>query len=357
MKRTIIFLTLLFLLVLPVFAQSFDLRTVAIVNLIRSEPISGRDLRNEVELVERTSGRTLTPAQRQGVLDEMINERLAIQAAERDRVTVTENEVNQHMQQLRGILQQSMGRQPTEAEFAQAIRNEFGMELPAYRERIRRQMIVQKYLMSQKESLISTIRPPTAEEIQREFNLRRAEFIRPETVEFVAIQISFGQDAASRTRARERGEQMLREIGSNISIFDRKVDEASMPNSGYQAGAGALPRIPEAQREFGQDFINVAFNLRQGEVSRLIETPVSYVIMKVTRNLDFRTLELDDIVPTHLLMRAGVDPRVNVSVRNFLQNLLFAQNQQAVLTQASQELVTELRAGRSFQILETNLNW
>ena len=107
---------------LPVFAQA-DLQPAAIVNLSRSEPITVKQLRTEVELRERGAGRALNADERRQILDIMINERLAIQAAERDRIAVSENEINQQFQQLRAGMVQAIGRQPTDAEFATAVQN------------------------------------------------------------------------------------------------------------------------------------------------------------------------------------------------------------------------------------------
>ncbi|MCL2411088.1 MAG: SurA N-terminal domain-containing protein [Treponema sp.] len=374
MKR-IIFVLIGLLTAISGFSQA-SLQPAATINLIRTEVITVGQLRAEVERFESSQqqvqlfrmqlaqemGRTPTDAElnrrlRLHILDVIINERLALQAAERDRIMISDNEINQQMQQLRGVLAQQLGRPPTDAEFERAIREESGLSVAEFRDQMRRQMVVQRYLLHTKGDLINSARPPTDEEIQREFNLRRGDFVRPETVEFVAIQIPFGNNAASRTAARTRADQLIREIGSNMAVFDRLVEESVLPNSGFNAGPGSLPRIPEAQAQFGQDFINVAFTLQQGQVSRLIETPNAYMIIKVTRNLEFRVLEIDDLVPPHILMQAGVDPRINVSVRNFLGQLLGLQRQQTVLAQASQELVTELRTGRTFQIFENNINW
>ena len=163
MKR--IFIFLLFSLVLTAFGFSqADLQPVATINLIRTEQITVRQLRTEVERMERMSGRTLSQAERGQVLDVMINERLAIQGAERDRalaaaagfqLTATESDINEQMQQLRGAMQQQLGRPPTESEFAQAVREESGLDVPAFREQLRRQMIIQKYLMYKKGDLIN----------------------------------------------------------------------------------------------------------------------------------------------------------------------------------------------------------
>jgi len=347
MKRTVLFTVLCFLAAVSGFAQA-DLQPAAIVNLVRTEPITVRQLRVEVERLQTANGRVLTQAERVQVLDLMINERLALQAAERDRVTITENEVNQQMQQFRNNMAQQIGRQPTDAEFSQAVFQQSGLDLTAFREETRKQMIVQKYLLARKGELINSARVPTDEEIVNEYNLLRSNLVRPETIRFSMIQVPYGSDAASRARARELANRLFQEIGSNPSKFDEVAARSVAPNSGYQAGdAGFLPRNQEASSVVGPEFINVAFGLRQGEVSRLIEGVQGFQIIKITENYALRNLELDDI------FQLGS----RVTVREYIGQALYSQRQQAVLAQASQELVTELRAGRSFQVFENNLNW
>ena len=355
MKRTIFLVILGSLIAVSVFSQA-DLQPAAIVNLIRSEPITVKQVRTEIERFEKGLGRTLSENERREVLDTMINERLVIQAAERDRISITENEVNQQIQQLRGAMAQQIGRQPTDAEFNQALREQGGMDLQTYREQLRRQMILSKYLQDKKGSLITSIKPPTEDEILYEFNLRRKDLVRLETVEFDAIQIPYGTDAASRTRARELADRLVRTIGSDPTKFDAEGDRAQMPNSGYKFDKGSVPRHEIAEASFGKDFVNTAFSLRQGQVSKLIESTSSYLIIKVTRNLELKLLEFEDTVPYYLLP-PGVDPRTRTTVKNLLGTLMYTERQQAVLKQATEELVSELRTGRTFQIFERNLNW
>jgi len=347
MKRTIFIVILGLFLAGWGFAQA-DLQPAAIVNLTKSEPITVKQLRTEVERMEKAAGRPMTQPERLQVLDVIINERLALQAAERDKISITEQEVNQQVQQLRGALAQQIGRQPTDAEFAQAVRNESGMELPAFRDQLRRQMIVQKYLMSKKESLITSIKQPTEEEIRAQYNLYKSQFVRPETVRFSMIQVAYGPDAASRTKAKELADRLVREIGTSPSRFDEVVARGQAANSGYQAGDGGfLPRNPEAQSVVGQEFINTAFSLKQGEVSKLIEGNPGYQIIKVTENYGMKNLELDDIFQLGMRM----------TVRDYIGQALLNEKQQNIIKRATEELVTELRAGRTFQVFERNLNW
>jgi len=347
MKRIIFFTVLCVLAAVSAFSQA-GLQTAAIVNLIRSEPITVGQFRTEVERAEKSAGRTLTQNERLQILDALINERLVLQAAERDRIIVTDNEINQHFQELRGMLAQNIGRPPNDAEFAQAVMNEFGMDVQAYRDQARKQMIAQKYLMAKKGSQIESVKQPTEAEIAAEYSLLRRELVRPETVRFSMIQVLYGSDAASRTKARELADRLVREIGSNPSKFDEVAARHVAPNSGYMAGdAGFLPRNQEARALVGQNLMNAAFSLRQGQVSSLIEGVQGFHIIKVTENYEQKNLELDDI------LQLGS----NLTVRNYIGQVLLNQRQQETIAKATEEIISELRTSRTFQVIESNLRW
>jgi parvulin-like peptidyl-prolyl isomerase len=345
--KKIIFVLSGLLIAIPAFSQS-SLQAAATVNLTKTEAITVGQLRTEVERMEKASGKPLAKTERLQVLDVIINERLVLQAAERDRIMVTENELNQQIQQLRGMLVQQLGRQPTDAEFAQAVMNESGLDVPAFREQLRRQLIVQKYLMAKKGDLINSIKIPTDQDIQAEYTLLRGELVRPETIRFSMIQVSYGSDAASRAKAKTLADSLVKEINNDPAKFDEVAQRSVAPNSGYQAGdAGYLPRNQEARNFVGQTFMDTAFSLKQGQVSRLIEGLQGYQIIKVTENYAGKQLELTDV------LQFGT----RVTVRDYIGQGLLNQRQQAVLKQASEEIVKDLRSGRTFQIFENNINW
>jgi len=342
------------------FAQA-DLQTAATVNLIKTEVITVRQLRAEVENAEKSPqldllrqriapqlsiadfGKSLVL--RRYVLDDMINERLVIQAAERDKVTIAESEVNQQINQLRSQLAQNLGRQPTEAEFASAIKAQFGFDMPVFQEKLRRQLIFQKYLMTKKQSTIESIRPPTEADIVSRYNLEKAQLVRPDTVRISMIQAVYGQD---KTKAKELIDRLAREIGNNPSKFDEVFIRGQASNSGYYAAdEGYLPRSTQTAQLVGQDFINIAFSLKQGEVSRVIDGQRGYQIIKVTETYAQKNLELDDIV----------QPGSRVTVREFIGNVLLQERQAEIIARASQELINDLRKGNPFQIFEKNLSW
>ncbi|MDR2965454.1 MAG: peptidyl-prolyl cis-trans isomerase [Treponema sp.] len=347
MKKILLLTLLIALTVGSAFSQA-DLQPAAIVNLTRSEPITVRQLRTEVDRLQAASNQTLTVAQRREVLDAMINERLVLQAAARDRIMVTDNEVNQQIQQLRTGMAQQLGRQPTDAEFAQVVRSQYNMDVQAFREQLQKQLIVQKYLMAKKGTPIESVRPPSEAEIREQYNLVKAQLVRPETVRFTMIMVPYGADAASRTAARQTADRLHREIGSNPSKFDEAVARSVAPNSGYQAGdAGYVPRNQEARSVVGQPLLDAAFSTRQGQVSNVVEGLQGFCIIKVTENHAQKNLELDDI------FQLGT----RITVRDYIGQAMYSEKQQAAVIQASEELVTELRSGRPFQVFENNLNW
>ena len=364
MKRYFVVFLLAIFAGAVVFAQS-DLQTVAIVRLTKSEPITVRQLRAEIdklawqdlaprlgriptaeELSKAAQGLNLE--QRKQILDIMINERLALQAAERDKISVTENELNQQITQLKAQMSQAIGRQPTDDEFVQAVKNETGMDFPAFRDQLRKQTLTQKYLMSKKQDQFNNIKEPTEADIVNNYNLYKTQFVRPDTVRFSMIQVPYGPDAASKSRAKETADRLARDIGTSASKFDEAVIRGQSPNSGYQAGDGGyLPRNAQAQQAAGPDFINTAFSLRQGDVSKVIEGLLGYQIIKITETYAQTSLQLDDIM----------QPGTRVTVRQYIGSNLLQQQQAEIMAKATQELVTELRAGNSFQVMENTLNW
>jgi parvulin-like peptidyl-prolyl isomerase len=202
--------------------------------------------------------------------------------------------------------------------------------------------------MSKKQSSFENIKIPTEADILDAYNLYKTQFVRPDTVRFSMIQVTYGSDAAAKTKAKDLADGLIKEIGSSPSKFDEVVLRGQSPSAGYQAGDGGyLPRNPEAAQVVGQEFINTAFSLKQGEVSKIIEGLRGYQIIKITETYSMKGLELDDIFQLGSRM----------TVRDYIGNTLLQERQMETLQKATQELVAELRAGKQFQVFEKNLTW
>ncbi|MDR0450346.1 MAG: SurA N-terminal domain-containing protein [Treponema sp.] len=370
MKRFLVAFSLCFFVSSLSFAQ-IDLQTIAVVKLTKSEPITVKQVKNEAEqyvkaaLIQETGRQPsadelnkalqgLSLDDKRQVLNLLINEKLTLQAAERDRVSISENEVNQQINALRSQLARNIGKQPTDAEFSLAIRNQMGMELPVYRDMVRRQLLMQKYLVEKKQNVLNGFKNPTDEDILTEYKLRETQLVRPRTVRFSMIEIPYGSDKA---KARELANRLMREINGSPAKFDEAVVKGQTPSSGYRAGDGGyLPMIPQAQAAAGKEFIDTAFSLKQGEVSKLIENTRAYQIFKITESYEKKDLELDDLYQLGGI-RTAEGQIVNWTVKDYLYNGLLQQRQAEALQKATQELVVELRRGNPFTIDEKLLNW
>jgi parvulin-like peptidyl-prolyl isomerase len=348
MKKKMLCGALISVVLVTTVAAQIDLQPAAIVRLTKSEPTTVKQFRTTVEQAEKSVGRALTQTERRDVLDSLINQQLILQAAERDRVTV-DSELNERMQYLRMQLEQNFGRAPTDAQFADAIRGQFGLELLAFREQLRKQLTIEKYIIEKKRTELQTsIRAPTEAEIGQSFALYKSELVRPETVRISMIQVPYGENIASRTRAKVLADRLLAEIGGSPAKFDETVQKSKAPNSGYEGGdAGYLPHNAQGLHIVGNTFLNIAFRLRQGEVSTLIEGIRGFQIIKVTESYEMKLLQLDDVM----------DFASGATVRAVLGNRILQERQQEVITKVTQEVSTELRRGNPFQIFENNLNW
>jgi parvulin-like peptidyl-prolyl isomerase len=346
---------LFFLLVTAAGFTQTDLQTIATVNLIRSEPIMVKQLRTEAEKIE--AGRTLSAEEKRKlrleILNLMIDERLILQAAEQERISVSDNDLNNYFQQIRSGMAQSLGRRPTDAEFSSLLKSQTGMELPAYRELIRKQLIAQQYLRLKKPNLESSVQPPTEAEIQNTYNLYKTQYVQPDTVRFSYIQIPLANGAASaeKTRARETADRMLRDIGSNPAKFDEAVIRGQTQGAGYISEEGRyLPRNPQLLDSVGQEFLNVAFSLPQGAISGVIETPQGFLIIKITGTYEMKTLTLNDV-----LLQSGPP----MTVREQIVGTLTQRRLQEAAIKAQEELIAELRAKRDAVTIRENflLSW
>jgi parvulin-like peptidyl-prolyl isomerase len=349
MKKHAITLVIALLAATAATAQN-DLKTVATVTLTKTEPITVKMLKEQVRQLESALGQPINAEMRREVLDGMINERLALQAAERDKITASDAEVNQQFSELRAQFGQMLGRPATDTEFAAALKQQTGMDISAYREQAKKMLTVQKYLLAKKQDVLRSIKEPTDTEIAKEYELASADLIQPETLEFSAIVFPVNNDA-EKNKKRDEANKMAREVNGSPDTFDEKLQRGRASNAGYNMSQRSiLQKNTAGQQRAGQTFMDEAFGLAQGKVSKVLEIPSGqargYYIIKVTAKYPKKFLTLDDV---HL--------GYGETVKNVLRGSVMQKRQQEVIARAQQELVTELRKGSPYKIFEENLNY
>ncbi|GMO42375.1 MAG: hypothetical protein Ta2B_22610 [Termitinemataceae bacterium] len=342
-----------FLICTAAFSQS-NMDTVAVVNLTKSEPITVKQLRTEVERAEKMTGKTLTLAERKEVLDGMINNRLMLQQAEKEGLRVSDEEINQQINSLKAQMAQQLGRAPTESEFTKALQEETGMTLPAFREEGKKQLLVQQFIMKKKGDTLQNIKKPSEKEVKEEYELYSSQFVQDQTAIFTAILFTY-KDAGERSTAKTNADKLAKEINGNLTVFDEKVEKGliSSPSIAYKSTKdGKLAKNATALNLVGKEFMDAVFALPQGKVSDVIEVPKgsaqAFYIVKITGNLPAKILSLDE----HPLNAPG-----SVTVRQLLEEAIMRRNQQQNLMNALVEITTELRKDKSFTVNEKNLEY
>ena len=334
-------------------AQSLLLdKTVATVNLIKPERISLVQLNQqaaELQALRAQAGQTGAVDKNQ-VLDLLIADMVIGQAMERDNVRVTEEELNEAVAQQKSQIEKQNNVTLSDLQFKNAIEQQSGMTWNDYRDQIRSQVAQQKYLMQKKSAKLAAARiPPSSQEIDQFFRKNRNQFSNPEIVRFSHIFISTeNATAAQRQAAQTKADDIYRKL-QNGSRFEQLVVEYSDDTrSRYKEGDAGFLAINDSRpvAYFGQSFVDKVFALKEGEISGVISSLRGFHIVKVTEYHPARLLELAD----------KVSPDSQISVREYIAQLLMSQKSQLILKEALQELVDELKAEAEITIYKENIN-
>jgi parvulin-like peptidyl-prolyl isomerase len=343
MKR-IVLLPLLALAAGSVFAQILD-RPVALVQLTETVPITQRELRQQISLLESQLGQTLSAQDRQEVLEAQIGAELINQAADRDNIRVTDEELASYIQMQR----QSLGVQVSEAQFRDLIQDQFGLSWDQYVQQSQDTLIQQRYVVSKKQDLFDSVSQPSPQEVRQMYEENATQFTNPAMVRFTHVFVDTRNvDNSAEREKRERAEELYRRIRTGAATFDELVDQSVDDASYSAADFGYLLRTDQRNVALlGKSFVDAVFAMERGDTSGVLESNVGYHVVKVTDRRKPRILELDDpLLP-------GQSTTVRDQIRAFIVN----QRQEALFNRAVNEVVAELREEAEVTVFEENLDW
>jgi len=349
MKRFLV--PILVLVGTMVFAQTLPqpVATIIIPGKLKGQNLTDRirpeDFRVRVEAAQQVvPGGTLTAKQRTELLDDMISERLILLAAQRDGVVVSDAEVNRQVDALRADLSEQLGgREPTAAEFAEAVRNSTGgLTVDAFIAQLKSQAVIQRYIAAKRpnfQQTIQAVREASPGEVEKFYNDNKTSFSRDKTVWLSMIQVPIGEGQANRTKARDLIDRLARDIGQDLGKFDETTlqgqTEDAIPRLGYNAGPIYIAQNARTRSMYGDRFVDPAFSLAQGKVSPVIEAAGSFVIFKVLANYGAKLLDLTDPV------QVG-NP---TTVQDYIEANLVEQRRQELIKKTITELVEEIKRG------------
>ncbi len=349
MKRAVSGLLMGVLLIAGVAAQS-DLQPIATVSLSRSEPITLKQLKTRCDAYQREQGRPLTIEEKKKVLDTMINERLVVQAAERDGVRVTDSEVNQ---QFSALISQQVGREITEADFATLVQRQAGMSLDdfikmqngmslaEYKGFLKNELIAQKYLMAKNEAALAALPRPSDAAIRTQYEKRKLNYVQPDMAKLFLVLVPKSVGETARASITELQAQLKQNPTATEGIRTRSKVEGS----GFQVGDLYINKNETAARELGisMDALLKIFAMEKNTVSDVSETDNDFQCFVMVDKYPAKILELSDLI----------QPGTTTTVYEAIRNELYLTARREHLAASLAQMITDLRKPENFRLLKS----
>lgn len=324
---------------------------VARIRLTKVEVITTRQLQAQIEKFEAASQVPLTEDVKRQLLDNMVDTRLLLQAAERENVRVSQTEIDGMVglfkQQV--ALQGGLNPNMTDADFERILKQEDPkLTWDEFIEQITDQIKVRNYIQTDQIALFQAVGKPGEEEIRDFYESNKTAFVSPEMVRFKQIVLrAQGLEAEDAGRAGEMANEIFRELESGAS-FD-KYQEVYLEDSRTLIGGIVFDTWrrddQRKQIEYGKSFFDSVFKIGEGARSQVLKSNYGYHIVEVIEKFPFTVLTLTDKIP----------PQRVISVRDYISEGLLQQKNEAVFETATQEAIAKLKGEAEIKIYEENL--
>lgn len=338
MKKIAITAVLLFSIAAAAFAQS-DLQPLVVVKLNKSETITLKQLKNRVETYKKQNNiASFTIDQKKEILDAMVDEKLVVQAAQKEGLNITDTQVNQYFLQ---NLSQQIGRTVTESEFSEIVKNQTGMSLDEfmqsqvgmgvseYKAYLKNQLLAQQYVLRQKQNEIGKV-APTDEDIRKFYEMNKAVFVQNDMIKLFLVVAPKGNDAPA---AKAKIESILSDLNEKKTTYD-KIKNNNENDKSYQGGDLFIGKTSQHAQQLGISYNDLLelFERNVGYVSQVNETETDYQFYVVRQKYAAKMLGISDVV----------QPETTITVYDYIRQNLTQQMQSQALVKAVQEITKAL---------------
>ena len=361
-RRVAIVIALLLTVTASAFAQS-DLVPLAVVkvNKNNNEVITLKALKARTAFLlkqyEAYGKTSFTTDEKKQILDNLVSEKLVLQKAALEQIVTTDTQVDATFL---NTFSQQLGRQVTEVELGAIIKEstgqtlddyikaETGMTLTEYKAYLKSQLTVQQYVLSKKQSELSTI-TASDDEIRKVYDMNKAQFVRNDMMKIFVFGVPKSVDSTNATVTDYRSRYV-----ANPSIED-SIKLSGDNGKKYQAGTAIIPKTQSAAQQLGFsiDQLTEMFGKETGYVSPVNETATDYQFYAVLKKYDAKMLDLSDVY----------QPDTTITVYDYIRSQLTAQKQNQFLMSASQQLADELNTPENVEWKKSGddltklLNW
>ncbi|MGH9868418.1 MAG: peptidylprolyl isomerase [Candidatus Polarisedimenticolia bacterium] len=235
----------------PIYKIDFD---SAVENFIKSQGLAGHINEEQTRQVNEV------------VMDGLIGSELLHQKAQAIPIEVSSEEIAQTVRQTR----ESLGEEGFQAELTRRRMTETDLT-----RLVRQNLMVQKLIQ---DIIVSRV-DVTENEIKSFYDQHQGDMKKPERVEasHILVKASSSDPDEKRAEARKRIEEAERraQSGEDFAVLAKEFSEDGTASSGGRLGAIQRGQTVPA-------FEDAAFDLEVGQVSKVVESPYGYHIIKVT---------------------------------------------------------------------------
>lgn len=346
MKRFALGTVLFFTFVAGLFAQA-DLQGLAVVKVNKPETITLKQLKTRVDMYQKQTGaQGFSVEQKKEILKAIVDEKLVVQAAQKAGISLTDTQVNQYFL---NSLSQQVGRQVTQAEFADIVKAQTGLTLDnfmlqqvglttdEYKNYLKNQLLAQQYVLQQKQSEIAKV-IATDTEIKNFYEVNKASFSQNDMLKLFLVIVPKGNDAAA---AKTKANKLLNDLKDKKTTADKLKDNSSKDSS-YQGGDLLIQKSAQhaAQLGIGINDLMELFGYKVGYVSDLNETPNDFQFYQIRQQYPAKMLGLLDVV----------QPESTITVYDYIRQNLTQQKQSQAMVAAVTEITTSLNT-------KENVDW
>jgi peptidyl-prolyl cis-trans isomerase C len=256
----------------------------AVIARVNGDPITKEELERAVRNVEARARRPVPIEERdrvyRGILDELIAVKLVMQEAKARNMTVTDQEIDIRLGQIRE-------RFPTEEAFQEQLKAR-QMTLADLKTETRSEILVNKTVQAEVAPKVTVQK----QELDDFYKANPDQFKEPDRIRASHILFAVDSSAAPEAKkaARTEAEGVLKRAhaGEDFAALARQYSKDSSAQNG-----GDLNYFP--QGKMVPAFDKAAFALKPGEISDIVETPFGYHIIKVTDRRPARTVPLSEV--------------------------------------------------------------
>jgi peptidyl-prolyl cis-trans isomerase C len=245
-----------------------------IVAVVNGDEITRADFDREMAIVQRQLLRMRKPQSalnlseiKKEVLESLINKQLLYQESRKKDIRISEAELNKQMQKVKE-------RFPDEKTFKELLQKE-GLSLNDLKSQIKRDLVLQRFIDTQFVKNITV----SDQEMKAYYEGNLNMFKKSEQVQASHILIKVDPEAkeADKAKARATLEKIQKKLKTGGDFAALAGESSECPSKARGGDLGYFGR-----GQMVKPFEDVAFSLKKGEVSDIVETGFGYHLIKVT---------------------------------------------------------------------------